>query len=91
MTRQVTISPVLNGFMLHVGCQTVVFESAKKMLDELGQYYAAPDAVEHRFIKNAVNKTMLEPVPPVNQTNTLDCRLTVGAAEQEPTPAGRPC
>jgi hypothetical protein len=55
MTRTIRINPVLNGFMVEVGCQLVVFESAKKMLDELGQYYAAPDAVEHRFLKNAVN------------------------------------
>lgn len=89
MTRMITICPVLNGYVLTVGCQTIVFDSAKKMLDELGQYYAAPEAVEQRFLKNAVNKTMLEPHPPMETVS-----LTVGSGQrvaETEVPAGRPC
>lgn len=54
--RKVRITPVLNGFIVKVGCQTVMFDDAEKMGKELARYYADPDAVEKEYLDNATNK-----------------------------------
>lgn len=56
MMKPVTIKPVLNGFVVEVGCQTVVFQSVDKLIDSLRKYQADPDTVEQMFMKNAVNR-----------------------------------
>jgi hypothetical protein len=63
MTRNINITPVLNGFVCNIGCQTVVFNDVKLMAKEIVRYYKNPDAVEREYVKNAVNKTMLVNVP----------------------------
>lgn len=62
MTRQITITPVLNGFIAKVGCQDVVFTDKQSMLTALSEYYDNPDQVEERFLKRAVNR-LVPPVP----------------------------
>jgi hypothetical protein len=56
MIREITITPVLNGFVCKVGCQKVVFESVSEMARNLEAYYKNPEETEKRFIKEAVNK-----------------------------------
>jgi hypothetical protein len=56
MTREIKITPVLNGFVCQVGCQTVVFESVSELALNIERYYRNPDAVEKEFITRAVNK-----------------------------------
>ncbi len=55
MLREVTIKPALNGWIVRVGCQTLVFESTKRMLDEIDMYLDDPDAVERRYREQALN------------------------------------
>ncbi|HEY5960938.1 MAG TPA: hypothetical protein VIV60_30490 [Polyangiaceae bacterium] len=68
MTREITIIPVLNGYICNVGCQRVVFQDRNQMILELNKYLENPDEVEKEYIKNAVNKTQDMPrnceVPP---------------------------
>lgn len=75
MTREITITPVLNGFVCHVGCQKVVFSDTTAMLRELGKYYSDPDATEKTYVRDAVNKMppQPEPCPP------MQCGATVEA------------
>ena len=47
--RTITISPVLNGYRVEVGCQEVVFESRKRLLKKLGQYLKNPNKVEAEY------------------------------------------
>ena len=62
MTRQITIEPVLNGWLLRVGCQQVVFTDKQTMLNELSNYYDKPEETEKRFIERAANRIIpLEP------------------------------
>ena len=56
MTREITIQPVLNGYICIVGCQRVVFQDRNQMLSEIGKYLAKPDDTEKRYVKEAVNK-----------------------------------
>lgn len=56
MIREITIKPVLNGYVCKVGCQEIVFQNRNEMLKEIGRYYEDPEGTEAKFKKNAVNK-----------------------------------
>jgi len=68
MLREVHIRPVLNGFIVDVGCQTLVFPTVKKLVKALEAYYTTddPDRMEKLWLDNSVNSHKLGPmaVPP---------------------------
>jgi hypothetical protein len=47
--REVTIRKVLNGFIVQVGCQTLVFDDKAKMLIELSSYIDNPAQMEKLY------------------------------------------
>ena len=55
MLREIRIKPVLNGWIVKVGCQTVVFRFLPKMLEEIEKYLANPDETEKEYQESAVN------------------------------------
>lgn len=59
--KNVTIRPVLNGWICRVGCSEVVFTDRKAMLLDLDAYIKNPQAVEKTYLDNAVNKEVLPP------------------------------
>lgn len=50
LQRPITIHTVLNGFTVQLGCQTIVFESAARLLAELGRYLDNPAVVEKEYL-----------------------------------------
>jgi len=56
--RPIQITPVLNGFVIQAGCQTVVVTSVATLVAEIACYYTNPEEAEKRYIATAVNKTM---------------------------------
>jgi hypothetical protein len=54
--RAITVTPVLNGFLVKVGCQEVVVSSIHGLASEITRYYADPEAVENEYLNCAVNK-----------------------------------
>ena len=56
MIREITITPVLNGFVCKVGCQKVVFQSVTDLVRAIERYYQKPEATEKEFLAEAVNK-----------------------------------
>ena len=56
MIREITITPVLNGFVCKVGCQKVVFQSASELARAVERYYKNPEETEKEFLAGAVNK-----------------------------------
>jgi hypothetical protein len=54
--RDFKIKPVLNGFIVEIGCQTVVFTNMSTLVSELLRYQANPHMVEREYQRNAVNK-----------------------------------
>ena len=76
MIRDISIKPVLNGFICKVGCQQVVFESVASLVQNLEAYLKDPSAVEKQFILGAVNK----------MTDGPQCMPTA-CDEADPTPA----
>lgn len=49
--RDVKISACMNGFIVRVGCQTLVFTSALELLTALREYLANPEQVERNFVE----------------------------------------
>jgi len=69
MIREIRIQAVLNGFVVRVGCQTIVCESKGKLLRELGRYLENPEGVEAEYLKhtiNAVGGPLVEAVQPMD-------------------------
>lgn len=64
MIREITIKPALNGFICRVGCQTVVFESRLKMVEELNRYLEDPKRVEECYRKQSTNSWLLDEACP---------------------------
>ena len=85
MTREITITPVLNGFICKVGCQRVVFQSASAMLFALGLYYDNPDKIEKNYIESAINKMSDCPMP-ITAEPTQQCCDEVTSTSQGTIP-----
>lgn len=49
--REITILKVMNGFVVRVGCQAVVFESASGLLEVLAKYIDDPTTIEREWIE----------------------------------------
>jgi hypothetical protein len=63
MSREIIITPVLNGFVCQVGCQRVVFGSTRELAVAVEEYYNHPEDTEKRFIEKAINKMEPQVVP----------------------------
>lgn len=74
MIREITITPVLNGFVCKVGCQKVVFDSLATMVREIEVYYRNPEGTEKRYIKEAINKVNCDG-PLVTTAEAGDCEV----------------
>lgn len=55
MIRDITIKPVLNGFICQVGCQTIVIESKQTLVWMLSAYLDSPEQTEAQFLREATN------------------------------------
>lgn len=66
MIREITIKAVLNGFVVTVGCQTLVFQSPDALATELLHYLIDPDRTEDYYLDHSVNvgKLGLQPNRP---------------------------
>lgn len=57
--REILIKPVLNGFIVAVGCQTLVFGNIAELAGELINYYNNPEKVENEYTSKSVNRTLV--------------------------------
>ncbi len=67
--RSIHIDAVMNGFIVQVGCQTLVIGSIDQLMNNLRTYLEHPLTVEKSFRDGALYDTMSEPVacePPRN-------------------------
>jgi len=55
MIRDITIKAVLNGFIVTVGCQQVVFASVEALEKDLGLYLRDPETSEKHYRENSIN------------------------------------
>lgn len=59
--RTIVINPALNGFIVQVGCTTIVFKSIDMLCSELKRYHQDPKGVEKQYQVNAINPDLLLP------------------------------
>jgi Fe-S-cluster formation regulator IscX/YfhJ len=59
MFRPVQIAAVLNGWIVSVGCQTVVYQDRSQLITDLDQYLRDPDSTEKRFLETAINHNIV--------------------------------
>ena len=79
--HNVQILPVLNGFIVNVGCQTAVFDNVDKMAMELGMYYKDPEGTEKRYRENSLAFGSMPIAPPQNcAVDPVEPSITVGSA-----------
>jgi hypothetical protein len=94
--KELHIRPVLNGFVVKIGCQEVVFTSVKDFIKEFTRYQEKSDEVEKEYIKNALNKVGIltpsaeTPTRPMTATELLQAQMQVGIrGSQDVIGAGR--
>lgn len=82
MTREIKIKPVLNGWVVEVGCQSVVFNIQGQLLDELDKYLKAPEETEKKYLVEAVNR--MEPAcpPPPHSQVDSGCQVKESIGER---------
>jgi hypothetical protein len=92
MIRDINIIPVLNGFIVKCGCQTLVFNSIERVTVVLGEYLKDPQAVEERYVNNSINSkhVMGIPVTVCNEVPTLDTVPGTGRLLRPERPAPVP-
>jgi len=92
MLRNITIKPVLNGFVAQVGCQQLAYTSVDKLVLDVGAYLRDPEATEKRILKEegfnakhtlGVGEALAPYPPPINMAS--DCCATEAA---QPMAAG---
>lgn len=69
--REVRITPVLNGFIVTVGCQTVVFTSMNDLLRELKSYQIDSASVEKEYLSGSINKVEMDTQVPTTTDPTF--------------------
>lgn len=86
MIREIMIKPVLNGFVVRVGCQTVVFASREALLGDLKRYLEDAEGVEKIYRKNALNAWILDQPGNPEPSHPVVTRPfpPAGAAQGEP-------
>ncbi len=56
MFRPITIHAVLNGWVVSVGCQTVVYQDRDQLVRDVDSYLKDPDGTEKRFLASSINR-----------------------------------
>ena len=51
--KEITIREVGNGFIVTVGCQTVVFDHIDELTEAVEYYYKYPDRAEEEYITSS--------------------------------------
>lgn len=86
--RTITIKPVLNGYVVNVGCQNLAFTSREDLLNNLKSYLSDPDKTEKAFLHGCMHKDLINNGP-VPRRDLLDDQRVETACEDPtsiPTP-----
>lgn len=61
MLRQINIRPVLNGFVVQVGCQELAYSSITRLTDDLHRYLSDPSAAMKKLAPEFINRKHTHP------------------------------
>lgn len=79
--HQVTINAVLNGWIVKVGCQTLVTTDEDELIKHLGEYLKDPKKKMESFLKTAKNKYLWD-----SQPQPLPTPMSERCPAEPPTP-----
>lgn len=77
MIRPISIEAVLGGFIVRVGCQTVVFRTRAELLNHLDSYLQYPEQVEAKFVASAENARHFPQAGPMEVAGREMGRMTL--------------
>jgi hypothetical protein len=60
MIRDIKIKPVLNGFIVECGCQTLVCEDVDRLTKSINTYLKNPETIETEWINNSINSKFVQ-------------------------------
>jgi hypothetical protein len=88
--RKITIEPVLNGYMVQVGCQTLAFHDRGKLVCELDRYLESPAKVEVEYLGKfgpvSAAAVLAQPIPTAAEANSCDCNTAPPPSVAYPRP-----
>ncbi len=64
MIREIKINAVLNGWIVNVGCQTLVYRDDEELAKDLLSYLRNHEETERQFTNNSVNSFLLKACAP---------------------------
>lgn len=64
MPQELRITPVLNGFIVQAGCQTLVYDNPDKIITDFAEWVRNPNQIEARFGKMMEVKGFRNAPPP---------------------------
>lgn len=79
--RQISIEKKMNGYVVNVGCQSLVFESKEKLLVELARYLNDPQGVEKEYVEKFGLADTIGPNVAQTATAARSYRVNTGYAE----------
>jgi len=89
--KEIFIQPVLNGFIVKIGCSTVVFTSIDRLCSELKRYQTDPSAIEAEYQNQAINQGSDTTSDPRQQEIRVSgAEIGVGTAGRNVREPGRP-
>jgi hypothetical protein len=80
MIREAHIKAVLNGYIVTIGCQTVVFPSPAALASAICEYYTEPTETEKRYRETALNKALLNDATPNAPTERTHLATSYGSS-----------
>jgi hypothetical protein len=87
--RGMSINPCLNGFIVIVGCQTLVFANLHQVAEALHRYADDPEAEEKLYLENTRAFSGLEnPVPTPPPTVRRDIAFIEPDTQASQSPPG---
>ncbi len=76
MIRDFTVRAVLNGYVVNIGCQTLVFNNPAALCDEIERYLRNPQAVEKEYLNASLNakhtSPLNAPMPDISRLGNLE-------------------
>ena len=89
--RTITIKPVLNGYVVRVGCQSLAFTSREDLLNNLKSYLSDPTKTETAYLTGCMHRDLVKAPTPLNDPLETACEperpypIRVGEENQQGT------
>ena len=83
MPQELIIQPVLNGFIVRAGCQTLVYDNPEKIKMDFAEWVNDPEKIERRY-RELMEKKGIYPLapPPCNAAQEAHPMTSVASLRQ---------